>query len=228
MIQFLIKSIYKSGQIGLNLLILFILVLASKSYAQTPTPTATATYTYTPFKYNARVYKPNADKMVCTTGGTIEIESGCAFSQVTQKLINSGYKVGATAGWDITGDNVASALLPASQTGSTLVIPVSGLSVGDVITGFQIEAQIESAGGTVTLDAVLYKTTNVAADPTETNLGAITQVSVTADTKSEPSKTLAAQETVAVDEQFYILVTATTAASTDIQLLGAVVSVTGK
>lgn len=179
-------------------------------------------------QYNAKVYKPNANIMVCASGGTIEVQSGCAFSQVHQKIVNAGFKVGGTAGWDITGDDVASALLPASQTGSTLVIPLDGLAVGDIITAFQIQAQIESAGGAVTLDAALYKTTNVAADPTETNLGAITQVAVTADTKSTASKTLTAAETVAADEQFYILVTGTTAASTDIQLLGAVVTVQGR
>ena len=142
-------------------------------------------------------------------------------------------KVGATAGWaapsaaGFTGATNSIAVgLPASQTGSTWVIPLSGLRVGDTITGFSVRAQIESAGGTVTLDADMRKLTIAAADPTDASIGAITQVSVTADTAVSSSKTLATPEVVAADEQFYVLVTGTTAGSTDIQLMGLTVTFT--
>ena len=79
---------------------------------------------------------------------------------------------------------------------------------------------------TVTLDADLRKITNVAANATDASIGAITQVSVIADTKVESSKTLATPEVVAADEQYYVLITGTTGASTDVQLLGVTVSVT--
>jgi hypothetical protein len=145
---------------------------------------------------------------------------------VELQLAHGGWKAGATAGWTVAGaTNLMEATLAASQTGSTLVIPVVGLKVGDTITAFKIAAQIESAGGAVTLDADLRKLTNAAGDPVDASVGAITQVSVTADTASAASKT-GLSEVVAADEWFYILVTATTAASTDIRLLGATVTVT--
>lgn len=135
-------------------------------------------------------------------------------------------KVGGTAGWVVAGaTNLYEATLPASQTGSKLIIPVRGLKVGWTVTAFTIYAQIESAGNTVTLDADLRKLTNAAADPTDASVGAITQVSVTADTAVAQSKTALA-EVVAADEWLYIELTATTAASTDIRFLGATVTVT--
>lgn len=137
-------------------------------------------------------------------------------------------KVGATAGWVVAAaDDKALVTLPASQTASTLAIPVTiPLKVGWTITAFSVIAQIESAGGAVTLDADLRKQTNAAGDPTDASIGAITQVSVTADTAVASSKTLATPEVVAATETFYVLVTATTAGSTDIALQGITLTVT--
>jgi len=178
------------------------------------------------------------------SGGEIDIESGgslkLAGTAVTAtaaelngvrtlqeyQLAMAGAKVGATAGWVVkAGDNLYEATCPASQTASTLVIPVHGLKVGWTVTGFKIAAQIESAGGAVTLDADLRKQTLAAGDPTDASVGAITQVSVTADTASQAAKT-GLTEVVAATEWLYILVTATTAASTDIRFLGCTVTVT--
>jgi len=143
-----------------------------------------------------------------------------------QYHVSGRAKAGATAGWVVgAGANLFEWTLPASQTASTLVIPVDGLKVGWTITAFGLNCQIESAGGTVTLDAALRSLTNLAADPTDASVGAITQVSVTADTKSEPQKTGLA-DVVEADERFYILVTGTTAASTDVRCLNANVTVT--
>jgi hypothetical protein len=88
-----------------------------------------------------------------------------------------------------------------------------------------VYGQIESAGNTVTLDAALRAQTNVAADPTDASIGSITQVSVTADTAMAAAKT-GLTETVSASKAYYILVTATTAASTDIRLLGYTLTVT--
>lgn len=180
----------------------------------------------------AKIYKSDADHLTCASGGVVSFESGCTVTRPVEVAISAGAgKAGATAGWAMPSahsgfTNATIAGLPASQTASTFVIPLQHLRVGDVITSFKVEAQIESAGGTVTLDADLRKVTNVAGDATDASIGAITQVSVTADTKSEPTKTLTTAETVAADEQFYVLLTGTTAASTDVQLLGITVSVT--
>lgn len=145
-----------------------------------------------------------------------------------QRVINTGAKVGATAGWSLGGGAVNTGLtatLPASQTASTLVIPIPGLKVGDTITAFSLVGQIESAGGAVTLDADLRKHTAAAADVTDASVGAITQVSVTADAIVSASKAALA-EVVAADETFYVLLTGTTAAVTDIALQGITVTVT--
>lgn len=138
----------------------------------------------------------------------------------------NSFRVGATAGWVVTGTNNGRTTLPASQTGSTLVIPISA-KVGTTITAFSLIGQVESAGGSVTIDADLRKVTAAAADVTDVSIGAITQLAVTADTAlsaSNTNKTLAVAETVAAGETFYILVTATTAAATDIDLQGALVT----
>ena len=135
-------------------------------------------------------------------------------------------KVGSAAGWVVAGaTDLGEVTLPASQTASKLVLPVRGLKVGWTVTAFSCVAQIESAGGAVTFDADLRKLTNVAADPTDASIGAVTQVSVTADTATAPSKTLATPEVLAATEWLYIVITATTAASTDIRFLGCTVTV---
>ena len=161
-----------------------------------------------------------------TLTGTTTISGGIA--RTGQEYQASGPpKVGATAGWVVNaGVNLYEATLPASQTGSTLVVPVAGLKIGWTITAFKCEAQIESAGGTATLDTNLRKLTNAAADPTDASVDTTTQVSVTADTKAEPSKTLGTPDVVAADEWFYILLTGTTAAATDMRYLGCTLTVT--
>jgi len=136
-------------------------------------------------------------------------------------------KVGGTSGWVVDAATNLPYLgtLAASQTGSTLVQRIDGLKVGDTITAFRVVAQIESAGGTVTLDADLRAVTNVAAEPTDASIGAITQVSVTADTAVSQQKT-GLSEVVTSGKSYYILFTATTAGSTDIILQASEITVT--
>lgn len=145
-----------------------------------------------------------------------------------QRIINTEAKLGAGAGWTLGGGAVNTGLMAtmaASQTAGTLVVPISGLKVGDTITAFSVVGQIESAGNTVTLDADLRKHTAAAADVTDASVGAITQISVTADAIVSSAKAALA-EVVAADETFYVLLTGTTAASTDIALQGITVTVT--
>lgn len=132
--------------------------------------------------------------------------------------------VGATAGF-ATNFDTGEARCPAAQTAATFILPMTNLRLGDKILSFKIIAQIESGGNTATLDASMRKLTNAAADPADSSLGAITQVSATSDTAVSSSKTLATAEVVATGEMPYILVTVTTAASTDVRLLGAEVLV---
>lgn len=175
--------------------------------------------------YQPKIYKTNGgDKQVAAPGAVME--------RAIVKKISAGLGTPVSAsGWampsahsGLTVTPVAG--LPASKTGSTFMLPLTDLNVGDKLTGFSVQAQIESAGGTVTLDADLRKISNIAADATDASLGAITQVSVTADTKVEASKTLSAQEVVAADADYYILFTGTTAGSTDIELICANINIT--
>lgn len=169
--------------------------------------------------------------------GTVEVVGAATLSSTVTRasqtiLIQAGglAKVGATAGWVVAGAADTSLVTcPASQTASTLVVPVPKLKAGDTITSFYLVGQIESAGNAVTVDADLRKQTAAAADVTDASIGAITQLSVTADTimsSSNTAKTLATAEVVGADENFYILITATTGASTDIALMGVAVVVT--
>lgn len=137
-------------------------------------------------------------------------------------------KVGATAGWVVAGTtDVCLATLPASQTASTLIVPVRGLKVGDRINGFNLIGQIESAGNAVTVDASLKKTTAAAADVVEAAVGTMTQLSVTADAAMSDLNTSSLPMSVVVGdgETYYFLITATTGASTDIALQGVVLFV---
>lgn len=138
-------------------------------------------------------------------------------------------KVGATAGWVITGGtNMSHATLPASQTSSTLVVPITDLQIGDTVTGVSITGQVESAGGNVTLTMDVRKLTNVAADNTDASLGTGNVGTLVADTvlSSANLKVTGLTEIMAEGETLYVLLTGTTAASTDIDVTGMVVTVT--
>lgn len=137
-------------------------------------------------------------------------------------------KAGATAGFVVAAAaDTALVTCPASQTAATLVLPLPALMLGGVITGFYLLGQIESAGNTVTLDADLRKHTAAAADVADASVATITQVSATADAKLNSANTLrtALSEVVQEGETFYLLLTATTGASTDIALQGVVIEI---
>ena len=162
------------------------------------------------------------------SGNTIFTISPTGIARTSQeRIMNLDAKAGTTAGWTVgAGDNLGNlATLPASQTASTLVVPITGLKVGDTITSFKVVGQIESAGNTATLDADLRKLTATAAGNADASVGAITQISVTADTKITTEKT-GLTEVTAADESFYVLLTGTTAASTDVDLMSITVTVT--
>lgn len=158
-------------------------------------------------------------------GSTLTISGGISRTGY-ERMFNNEARVGATAGWVLGAiDTGVMGTVAASQTAGTLVVPISGLRVGDTITGFKIHAQVESAGNTVTIDGDLRNIDNTAADPVDASVGTITQVSVTADTAVAQSKT-GLSHVVLVTDSYYILITATTGATTDIQLINVTVTVT--
>lgn len=138
-------------------------------------------------------------------------------------------KVGGTSGWVVGAANDLGtiATMAASQSAGTLVVPVTGLlHVGDTITGFGVYSSINSAGGTVTLDAALRKLVVAAgATATDSSIASMTQVSVTSATASSATKT-GLSETVVAGTQYYLLLTGTTAGSTTIELDGLEITVT--
>jgi hypothetical protein len=165
-----------------------------------------------------------------TFSGAVTFESS-VIRTAQKRIINVGAKVGGTAGWTLGGGAVNTGLMATMAAGGTaakLVVPIPGLKVGDTITAFHCIGQIESAGNTATLDADLRKHTAAAADVADASVGTITQLSVTADTiiSSANAGKTALAEVVGADETFYVLLTGTTAASTDIALQGIAITVT--
>lgn len=158
--------------------------------------------------------------------GTIDPAAGTLSrkSQTRHYSARSGSQ-GATGDWVIANDTGV-ATCAASQTGATFCIPLN-LKEGDIITGFTVSGQLESAGNTATLDADLRATTAAAADLSDASVGAITQVSKDADYLIADSKT-GLDHTVISGNSYYVLITVTTAASTDVALQGVEVTVTEK
>ncbi len=155
------------------------------------------------------------------TTGNITTLNPTNIVRATQTIqVRGTAKVGTTSGWVVgAANNIGTiATVPQSQTGSTLVVQIHGLHVGDTITGFSVYSSINSAGGAVTLDANLRKLTIAAgATGTDASVGSITQVSVSAATASTATKT-GLTEVVTAGVEYYLLLTATTAASTTIEL----------
>lgn len=139
-------------------------------------------------------------------------------------------KVGGTSGWVVAAaaDNML-VTLPAESTGSTLVVPITGLEVGDTINSFYANGQIESAGNTATFTVDLRKMTAAAADVSDASVDALdSAISATEDTviSSTNSTSPDLSEVAAEGESFYFLVTATTAASTDVALQSLALNIT--
>lgn len=137
-------------------------------------------------------------------------------------------KIGASAGWTTptTAGARYNVVLPASQTAATLICPIHGLSIGDTLTGVGVTGQCESAGGTATLAIDVRKQTSAAADITDASLGTDASGNLTADTiiNSALVGVTGLSDVVAEGEVFYAVLTGTTAASTDFDITGLVVT----
>jgi hypothetical protein len=138
-------------------------------------------------------------------------------------------KVGSTAGWVLpaAADAAHVVTVPASQTASTLVIPITvPLKVGWTITAWTVNGQIDSAGNAATLDGKLFKHTEATAGFANAAIGSgMVQLDKSADYKIADGES-GLSEVVAADESYYLLLTATTAASTDIEVASITVTVT--
>jgi len=171
---------------------------------------------------------PTADRVIVLpdASGTVLL-TGRTAQQFTQSI--AGSKLGsAGAGWVLdAADDLLLATLPAEQTSEIIIVPITvPLKVGSIITGFSINGQIESAGGAVTVDASINKMTAAAGDFTTASIGAIAQVAKTADYKIIDANSAITAETVAADETFFVKITGTTAATTDVAIGGITITVT--
>lgn len=179
-----------------------------------------------PIQYRFRCSAYTSGSPVCLMNELPYSTSGKLGKRLQISAAGPG-KAGTTAGFVVAvGDNIALVTCPQSVTAGTLVIPVPQIPVGSVIKSFNLVGQIESAGGAVTVDCALRKMTAAAADVTDASVSSMTQLAVTADaimSAANTEKVLAAPQAVNEDESFYFLITATTAASTDIALQGIVV-----
>lgn len=151
------------------------------------------------------------------------------FRRVIRRLYQNA-KVGATAGWTVNAAaDTFMSTMAAGGTNSTLIIPLTGLEVGDKITGYHLLGQMDSAGNTATIAAKLAKFTPVAAGSVAADLAGTTMSTVTATADKALSdanaiKLIADGYVVTVEENttYFAVITATTAATTDIELLGLV------
>ena len=143
-----------------------------------------------------------------TAGGTVVVAAdGTLDSQ--KQLFNDAVVVTAS-GW--VPATTGTTNLATNLSAKKFYIPLGGLRVGDQIVSFSIKGALSATGGAATvIDADLRKVTGAADAVTDASVGAITQVSVTADAALNASKTFAATETVATGFQYYVLVTGTTA-----------------
>jgi hypothetical protein len=140
-------------------------------------------------------------------------------------------KVGATAGWVVGAANNQGKLatLPAAQTASTLVIPVTGVRVGDTITGFALEGSLQSVGAAVSITGELRMLTANAAGAVDSSVGVMAAaLSVVANTivSSLNAAKVGLAQVVAEGQSFYLLITATTAAVTTAEVQAVQLNVT--
>ncbi len=168
--------------------------------------------------------------LTIAAGGTLVLASGASLVRTQQLIVPTcgNAKVGATAGWVVTaGTDICHATLPASQTASTLIVPISGLNIGDTFTGLSGTGQVESAGGAVTLVLSVRKLTTAAGANVDAELGTDNVGSLTADTliSSANLAVTGLTEVLAEGETIYALLTGTTAAVTDIDFTGFIATV---
>jgi hypothetical protein len=170
-----------------------------------------------------------------TFSGAVTFSSTVTFSgaivragrQIVVPALNA--KVGATAGWVITADTDKShATLPAGQTASTLIVPICGLEIGDTLTAVSVQGQVESGGNNVTLTLNIGKQTTAVAGNVDSSLGTDNVGTLTADTliSSANLAVTGLTEVLAEGEAVYAILTGTTGAACDIDIISIIATVT--
>lgn len=114
------------------------------------------------------------------------------------------------ANWVHATDGVG-LFLPSNKTGTTAILDLSGLEIGEKIVGFRILGSIGAGVAfTTILNANLRKVTKGAGSLTDSSVASITQVSSLADVAVDSEAVIAAGEFVLDDYAYYIRVVGTT------------------
>lgn len=132
------------------------------------------------------------------------------------RFLAAGAVAGATAGWAVSAaDKGFAATLPKNKTSSTLVLPITGLEVGDVITGFYLVGSVQGTSGKATALAADLRSLTRKSDgttATDASVGALAAVSAEANAPLSATAygVTGLSHTVIEGESFYVLVTGTT------------------
>lgn len=160
---------------------------------------------------------------------TIPTAGGVIRSGVQMTVPVSGAKVGATAGWTVNAaTDLPQANVAASVTAATLILPIKGLVVGDVITGIAPVGHIQATGNIATMTTELRKNTAANGSITDASVGSGVTGNISANTALNGALfgNTSLSANVAADTNFYAKITVTTAAATLAGLQGVVVTVT--
>ena len=159
-----------------------------------------------------------------TIAGTLDVTGDITgdLTMTKTKLVPAFLgKAGAGAGWVVTGIDKGFCTLPASKTDDTLVIPIDDLNIGDSISRFTFKAQAESAGNTNTIVFSIHKSTLAATGTIDSVVGTTSiQTNFADKAVTAVIALIAGPEVIASGESLYALITATTAASTDFEMIG--------
>ncbi len=156
---------------------------------------------------------------VSTTSGWVSIKEAIG-KETVQVQSPALYNRGGDTEWAAAAGGLA---LPTNSSAKVAYVPIAGLKVGDIVTAYTVHAGIGAKTGSATVfDCSLYSNVAKAGGVTDTDIGAITQVSKDADTLVASSKTLATASAVVANMQYYAKVTGTTPndAANDIALTG--------
>ena len=127
--------------------------------------------------------------------------------------------------------NEEGAIVPASQTGTKIYVPLDALKVGDSVISFRVFGYVTSGGNALTVDADIIEVPKAGtpADPTGDGSNDITQVAKTgAYDMDEECVVTAGTCVIEVDKNYHILLLSTTGAGCTIQYVGIEVTVDRK
>jgi hypothetical protein len=132
-------------------------------------------------------------------------------------------QIGAGAGWTVANNNGLLSMA-ASQTSGTAVIPITGLAVGDTIICLRLRGG-EAGTGARTLAWSLYKAISASGAITASQIQALTSDTTTTAHACDIETALTTPYVVTAKENYFVLLTGTTASATTIDITSVEVDV---